>query len=182
MKKFLLCLACFASAHATPAQVIIIRHAEKPSRGNTLSEKGYERAEGLVRLFLEDPRVLQFGTPAAIYAQRPKHERSSLRPIQTIEPLAHVLHLPIEDQFTRTQYPKMVQKVLNDPRYEDKMVLISWAHSVIPQIAEAFGVENAPHKWPRSEFDRLWVITFEKEGSVKFQNLPQRVLKSDSQD
>ena len=34
-----------SSAFAAPAQILILRHGEKPLSGNTLSAQGYQRAE-----------------------------------------------------------------------------------------------------------------------------------------
>lgn len=47
---FLATVSCF-SLHAAPAQIIIIRHAEKPPEGNQLSIKGMERAAALIPFF-----------------------------------------------------------------------------------------------------------------------------------
>ena len=63
-------VACLfaAGAFAGPAQVIIIRHAEKPPVGDDLTPKGRQRAAALVPYFLETPEVLEYKLPAAIYA------------------------------------------------------------------------------------------------------------------
>lgn len=69
---------------------------------------------------------------------------------------------------------------MKNPSYEGKMVLIAWEHRIIPEIAEEFGVMNAPKKWPGEVFDRLWVIDFEGGKPVNFRNLPQRLMFGDS--
>ena len=56
---------------AQPAQVILIRHAEKPPTGNMLNTKGRERAAALVPYLLETDDLTKFGKPVAIYAQQP---------------------------------------------------------------------------------------------------------------
>src|SRR4051812_2923021 len=86
-----------ASCYSHPAQVIIIRHAEKPDDGNELSLRGEERAAALVPYFLKTGELLKFKTPVAIYAQRPKDADSSLRSIETVKPLADALHLKVKD-------------------------------------------------------------------------------------
>jgi len=174
-----LVLACRALAQ--PAEVIIIRHAEKPPQGNELSQQGRERAAALVPYFLETPDVLDFKKPVAIYAQAPKKE-SSVRSIQTVEPLANVLKLTINDSYTRDDFAKMVREIMNNEDYEGHTVLICWEHKVIPEIAKAFGVDDAPTKWPGAAFDRTWSIKFRPDKKPKFKDLPQRLMYGDSDD
>jgi hypothetical protein len=61
-------LVSSTAAWATPAQVLIIRHAEKGASGKDLSSAGDARAQALVGFFENNPEVTQYGTPAAIYA------------------------------------------------------------------------------------------------------------------
>ena len=61
-------------------QVIVIRHGEKPDSGNGLNSQGFARAQALVDFLLNNPAVTKFGTPAAIYAMKPK--RTAPRPPQ----------------------------------------------------------------------------------------------------
>jgi hypothetical protein len=134
--------ACWAyPAEGKPAQVILIRHAEKPPEGDDLSLKGKERAAALVPYFLGRPEVLQFKAPVAIYAQGPKKEGSSRRPVETVKGLAAALKLDVIDKFTHDEYPQMVEEVLARPEYEGKTVLDCWEHKILPDIARAFGVK-----------------------------------------
>ena len=80
----MLALVIACQAMAQPAQVIIIRHAEKPTSGNELSLRGEERAAALVPFFLGADELLEFKTPVAIYAQAQKKETSSIRSIETV--------------------------------------------------------------------------------------------------
>ena len=82
-----------AWAQAMPAQVVIIRHAEKyedPGQIH-LSPKGRTRALALAELFQSEPRVLEFGRPAAIIAQSPTGKKPSRRCLETVAPLAFPL-------------------------------------------------------------------------------------------
>ena len=141
MKKTLagLILACAGAgfltqaALAAPAQVIIIRHGEKPATGNNLCPQGICRADALATVFPE-----QFGTPAAIYAMAPNSEDGSMRPIETVTPLANALGVTINRDFTRLQFSEVVNAIKTNPAYDGKMVLISWEHKVIPRLAQTF--------------------------------------------
>ncbi|HEY7310182.1 MAG TPA: hypothetical protein VH643_12540 [Gemmataceae bacterium] len=177
----LLILLCWVGrADGRPAQVIIIRHAEKPDEGNHLSLKGRERAAALVPYFQGRPEVLKYKTPVAIYAQGAKNEDSSHRPVETVKGLTRALKLEIIDKYTHDEYPKMVAEILATKEYDGRMVLICWEHKVIPDMAKEFGVKNAPGKWHGDIYDRTWVITFPPEGKPSFENLPQKLMFGDS--
>src|SRR5580692_10946714 len=79
-------------AFSAPAQVIILRHAEKPTTGDDLNAKGRQRAAALVPYFLETPEVLEYKTPVAIYAQKSTESHKSRRPVDTIKGLAKALN------------------------------------------------------------------------------------------
>jgi hypothetical protein len=165
---------------AEPAEVVIIRHAEKPDVGNELSLAGRERAGALLPYFLGNPAVLEFGRPVAIYAQAQKHATSSLRSIQTVEPLADALHLKINDAFESDDYKKMVAEIKRETRYDGHTVLICWEHKVIPEIAKEFATDDAPKKWRGDAFDRTWVLTLKSGHRYKFNDLPQKLMFGDS--
>jgi hypothetical protein len=174
-------LICANYSLAEPAEVVIIRHAEKPDEGNELSLAGRERAAALLPYFLGTPAVLEFGRPVAIYAQSQKHATSSLRPIQTVQPLADSLHLKINDTFERDDYKKMVAEIKHERKYDGHTVLICWEHKVIPEIAKEFDADDAPQKWRGNAFDRTWVLTATKNGHrYKFNDLPQKLMFGDS--
>lgn len=169
-----------AQLPALPAQVIIIRHAEKPPQGNELSLKGKERAAALVPYFTETESLILNGTPIAIYAMAAPKGDSSLRPIQTVKPLAEKLGLTLKDKFERDHYKKMVEEIKSDPTYHGKTVLICWEHDLIPEIARALGALQTPNRWPGEVFDRTWVISIAPYGRASFQNLPQRLMYGDT--
>jgi hypothetical protein len=175
-----LCWAC--SADGRPAQVILIRHAEKPPEGDDLSLKGKERAAALVPYFLGRPEVLQFKAPVAVYAQGPKKEGSSRRPVETVKGLARALQLDVIDRYTHEEFPQMVEEILAKKEYEGRMVLICWEHKVLPDIARALGVKKPPAEWHGAVFDRTWVITFVPDRKPSLADLPQRLMFGDSPD
>src|SRR5260221_4153375 len=164
MRRFLVGLIVWLAATtlsiAQPAQVIIIRHAEKPDDGNELSLAGRERAAALVPYFLETDELVEFKTPVAIYAQAQKKATSSVRSFQSVKPLADALHVTVNQSYTRDQHKNMVDEIVHENAYEGHTVLICWEHKVIPDMAAEFGVEDAPKTWHGRDFDRVWIITF----------------------
>lgn len=192
MRKILLTLlfcAIAAPAFAAPAQVILIRHAEKPEYGNELSEKGYKRAEALVNFFRTAPAVTGYGTPVAIYAMAPKNEDSSVRAIQTVKPLANALAITLNTGFTRGQAHKLVADIMENPKYTGRMVLVCWQHGhltdIVRELAEYSPYGPAapvalPAAWPDSSFDRAWIIDLYRGRVLSFKDVPQRLLPGDS--
>ncbi|HEV8051708.1 MAG TPA: histidine phosphatase family protein [Parachlamydiaceae bacterium] len=177
---FITLFSSAANLNALPAQIIIIRHAEKPEQGNELSTKGRERAAAMAPYFSETDYLTTNGTPAAIYAMAAPKGDSSLRPIQTVTPLATLLKMEIKNSFERDNYRKMVEEIKSSPMYHGKTVLICWGHKLIPEIARAFGALQTPGHWPPSVYDRTWSITFSTSGRTTFLNHAQRLMYGDS--
>jgi hypothetical protein len=163
-----------------PAQVILIRHAEKPPEGQELSERGKERAAALAPFFRGRKEVLTFGAPVAIYGERPHKVTSSIRPVETVSPLAHALNQEVIEKFTRKEIDPLAQEILSKPEYAGKMVLVCWEHSMIPPLAKALGCTTAPDKWHGDDFDQLWIITYQIDGTASFRKEPQKLLFGDS--
>lgn len=184
MLRFLLTfsfmLTPFLYLVALPAQVIIIRHAEKPLSGQSLSQKGKERAAALVPFFLNAHDMVVFGAPTAIYAAAAIKETDSKRTAETVQGLADALKITVNNRFEVDDYKAMVSEIKSTPSYTGKTVLICWEHQVIPEIARSFGVLQTPARWPGEVFDRTWVISFQIKGKPVFQNLPQRLMFGDS--
>src|SRR5512137_2536425 len=93
----LLALLLASTASARPAQVILLRHAEKPANeaDDHLSEQGRERAQALVGFFTTNPAVTNRGLPSVLFAPLATRRGHSGRPAETLEPLAKQLRLPI---------------------------------------------------------------------------------------
>ncbi|CCB86015.1 MULTISPECIES: histidine phosphatase family protein [Parachlamydia] len=167
---------------AVPAQIIIIRHGEKTpfQKTTSLAQKGKERAAALVPYFLKDPTVTQYGPPVAIYAQNPSSAFPSLRPIETVTPLAEILHLELNRTYKSNEFVPMLREIMSEPAYDGKMVLICWQRYAIPMIAESLGISSAPKEWRGKDFDRCWLINFHHRAGPSFQNIPQKLLYGDS--
>lgn len=163
-----------------PAQIILLRHAEKPPTGSELDIKGRERAAALVPFFMGAPEMLEHGQPVAVFAQGMKHPQSSQRAIQTAQGIADAIQTPLQKEYTQDQYPEMIIKIRTSKEYDGKNVIICWEHFLIPDIAKALGVKDAPKDWPDDVFDRVWLITFDDKEAPTLRNLPQRLMYGDS--
>jgi hypothetical protein len=174
------CLSVMSYACAMPGQVLIIRHAEKPAQGNSLSLKGKERAAALAPFFIGTPELLTFGAPIVIYAQRPSNQEPSLRPVETVKPLGMALDSIVLTTYSHDEINELVEEIKTKPEYQMKMVLICWEHHDIPQIAKAFGKVDCPKKWNDSVFDRVWMLIFNQDETISFKDMPQQLMYGDS--
>jgi len=103
-----------SNAENTPAlsnaTVLIIRHAEEPSKGDGLSSRGTERAQGYVEYF---KNFTIDGKPLKIdYLFAASDSSNSKRPRLTLEPLAQALGIPIDRQFKSKDFLKLAQNWL----------------------------------------------------------------------
>jgi len=163
------------SPAAGPHIVMIIRHAEKPDDKTDpdLSPQGLERADALAKIIPD-----HFPKPDFLIAT--KRSKGSNRPVETLTPLAKVLHEEIEATFDDDDFAQVAHEVLSDPKYSGKTVLIAWHHQKIPELAKALGVKGAPDEWNSDVFDRVWEITYDN-GTASWKDLPENALPGDSQ-
>jgi hypothetical protein len=162
----LFALLMSASAHTTvaqPAQIILLRHAEKPADPEDphLSPAGVKRAERLVSFIMTDPVMSRFGLPVAVFATQSTKHGNGQRTQETVAPLARALKLPVQTPFLSKDYSALAKLILANPAYAGKTVLICWNHEEITQLAGALGVKSGPQKWKGSVFDKLYVISYQ---------------------
>ncbi len=155
---------------ARPAEVLLIRHAEEPDKGPELNDRGRDRAKALVKLFPS-----RFPKPTVLFAARTTKESS--RSMETLEPLAAALALPVDDRYLDSQYDQLALLLLSEPRYSGGHILICWHRETLPALAAALGAPNPP-KWPSPQYDRIWVIRYTGTKATLSEE-PQRLLKGD---
>ncbi|MDT0350364.1 hypothetical protein [Pseudonocardia charpentierae] len=179
-----------AAEDGPTTMVMVIRHGEKPdgeepgvdAAGNvddsSMTRVGWDRAHGLVDLF--DPAQ---GTPKpglvrpkTIYAAGVTDDGEGQRTRETVDPLADKLGITAETRYGKGQEEELVEHVLAQPG----PTLISWQHSQIPIIAEAFPsvTPTPPSEWPDDRFDVVWTFTKTANG-WHFDQVPELVLPQD---
>jgi hypothetical protein len=179
--SIVLLLACFAQpVFSEPAQIIILRHAEKPDDPDALhlSKEGRQRAQALVKFFTETRKLTKFGEPAALFACHATRGGHGQRPQETLTPLAKYLHKDIQTPYLSKDYKKLAKHILHNAKYEGKTVVICWVHEYLPELAAALGVDPPPPKWKDSVFDRTYLITY-RRGKVDFEEIWQKLLPGD---
>lgn len=139
-----------------PARLVVIRHGEKTGKKSdpNLSPAGTARADRLATYIPET-----FGKPDfLIAAQTSKRSR---RPVETLEPLAAALRLPIDDEFDDSEVKKLVRALRDDPVYRGKSGVISWRHSDIPRLVAALGApESLLPDWHEDDYTTVVVIDY----------------------
>jgi hypothetical protein len=145
-----------------PAQIILIRHADEPTDPHDphLSPAGVERAMRLVSFVTSDPAMTRFGPPVAVFATRTTRHGNGQRTQETVAPLAKALKLPVQTPFTARDFAALAKRVLGDPAYAGKTVLICWNHTEIPRLASALGVRPQPPKWKVGVYNLVYLITY----------------------
>ena len=133
-----------------PLEVFLVRHAEKTKDKTDpdLTPAGYERASELAKLLRS--ANLEF-----------IHSSDYLRTKQTAAPTASVFEKEV---------------LLYDPRdlpgMADKLKAMGGRHLVVghsnttPQLTELLGGDPVSEIYEKSEYDRLYIVTIAKNGSV----------------
>ena len=173
---------CSFTALAKPARVLIIRHGEKPldDKNYDLSAQGYARAQALVDLFSIHPEYAQPALPVAYYATGYIEGKSSARPVETITPLAQRYQKTVLQNIFKDHEDELAREILNNPDYDNQVVMIAWVHQNIPALVKAFGA-GGPDQWDGEEvYDRVWILDFMTDGTITFADRPQNVLPTDS--
>jgi hypothetical protein len=155
-----------------PATILIIRHAEKPTEGDPdLSTEGYARAQLLLKDFMPLGVRPDLPTPQYIFAAAPSSH--SNRSALTVIPLSEALHLQINQDFKDHDYANLAAELLSG-RYAGKVILVSWHHGKIPELAAALGATPPYNPWPDQQFDRIWRIDY-TTGKATLQDLPYEI-------
>jgi hypothetical protein len=165
-------------AYALPKYVLLMRHAEKPAEGNELSPQGWERAKALPELFRRSD-FAAFGSPQALIAMGQKKNSTSQRAIETLSFLAKAINLPIQDDYNRGDEKDVADLLATAPELDQKVVVVCWEHNGLEQIAKNLGFKPKP-QWPGDQYDRVWVISFSKDGTPELADLPEKLLPGDS--
>ena len=178
-------------------QVIVIRHAEKPTSRpkrhgvqedgtndkESLTVRGWQHAGSLAAVFAAAgalPADAGLERPAHIFAAGVGKKRvkaggkavtvgsHSRRPLQTVTPMAARLGLtPVTDHLKGEE-----QALVADALSRPGTVLICWQHEDIPKIGNLIlgNSTTVPQSWPEDRYDLIWVFD-RKGGSWRFRQI-----------
>lgn len=148
------------------AVILIIRHAEKPAEGMTLSPAGEKRAEAYVEYF---KKLTLEGKPVKLdHLFATADSKSSERPRLTVEPLGKAIGLKPDVRFKNKNVADLARELQSKSHGEH--ILICWHHGEIPSLVEALGENPAAllpgGKWPTEEFSWVLLLRFDGEGRL----------------
>ena len=147
-----------------------MRHAEKTGEAGDrgLSPAGTARAERLATWIPE-----AFGRPDFLIAaaDSPKSRRSNL----TLESLARASRLTIDDTVENADFKILAARLLADPRYAGKFVVVAWHQGKLPKLADALGAPagSYPDKWGRETYDRILRLDYGEGGAPRVEEMRQ---------
>ena len=146
------------SSNTSLQKVVIIRHAEKPDKGDNLSCKGFNRS-------LQLPAVLyaKFKLPDRVFVPSMDNTKSAnhLRMFETIIPFVIKYNLSINSKYDVDDVKDAAEAILRSKGY----VLAVWEHDRIDNLAKALGADTKGMKWSDDDFDSIWILDF-KNGKV----------------
>eukprot|EP00427_Karlodinium_veneficum_P035800 CAMPEP_0169279206 /NCGR_PEP_ID=MMETSP1016-20121227/54825_1 /TAXON_ID=342587 /ORGANISM="Karlodinium micrum, Strain CCMP2283" /LENGTH=206 /DNA_ID=CAMNT_0009367199 /DNA_START=1 /DNA_END=621 /DNA_ORIENTATION=- len=134
------------------AYMNIIRHGEKcPDSGDDLTKVGYARADYLGRCMSSDSLsdAMPFGKATAVMAGEGKN---SLRPKETVTPLANKLNLTLHMPCTKGEAACFAENALQYLSDRGTLV-VAWAHESIPPLITALQIPDVPKEyqdWPQA--------------------------------
>lgn len=131
--------------------LLVMRHAEKPDDDTDrhLSPDGQVRAQNLVAYI-----PATFGKPGAIIAAADSH--NSVRPRETVTPLAGALFLPVQMPYEDAQYAELAAS-LRGGTFGQSLIVVCWHHHEIPRFMHALGAAagSYPAKWDEQVFNLI---------------------------
>lgn len=181
-----------AFAEEPVQRIMLIRHAEKPTSAgapygitaqgirddHALIVDGWTRAGALVELFAPSDGRMRLGLsrPAHVFATLPGKANESLRPMQTVTPLAQRLGMRVDTAFAFGEERQLAKHLLKTPG----VMLTAWQHQHIPLIVRELGFEHlgVPAIWPGDRFDMVFVFT-RTASTWTFAQIPQLLLAGD---
>lgn len=134
-------------------KIVLIRHAEKPKKGDNLTCQGLNRSMQLSSLL-----YARFGVPSSTYipamalGDSTKHSRM----FQTIIPFAVKYNLALTSKFMENDSAAIAGDILQ----KKGTVLVIWEHKRISSIVRALGIKDNGLRWPDDDYDSIWIISF----------------------
>lgn len=156
-------VAIFATSLACPclsaewALINLIRHGERDNNASNphLAKAGYERAAYIARCVATSHHTLAFpfGPPSRLLASlrspKAKGEKQSVRPLETLAPLAAKLGIEVDNHVDMGDVDSFVRYVQRMETGET--LFVAWQHWFLTFLVEALGFEGlVPTTFPRS--------------------------------
>ena len=153
-----------------PRRILLLRHAEKPDdpKSPDLEEVGVARAAKLATYI-----PATFGRPDFVFAAAVA--KDSVRSYLTMSPLCEAIGIPLDASFKGKKYQDLATKLLSDPAYTDRMVVVCWSHNELPELAEALNARKGdyPDPWDPGVFNLILQLDYDKGGEPTVTSVTQ---------
>lgn len=151
--------------------VLVIRHAEKPEQGSSLTAQGFARAQAYSSYF--HPFHFEGSTLEIKSLFAASDQKKSMRPRLTLEPLSQVTGIALNTEFSSDDGQSIVNALRSSPHPQP--VLIAWRHGHIPQLLRSFGANPETllpqGKWQEDVYDLVIVLHFDDRGQLDRQTV-----------
>ncbi len=161
--------------------VHVIENANQKNTGNDDSDDDDDDDDG-DKVHLITSSDAKWPAPSYLYATNPGQRKNTkvrnYREIETIQPLATKLSLPINSKYgmnNKDDLTNELYKLLQNGTLCNKVVLISWKHEDIPRLARSLGCgpdDGCPLEWDGDDFDSTWQLFY----SYRVQKYPTKSL------
>jgi hypothetical protein len=144
-----------------PGKILLLRHAEKPDgpRNPDLTEAGRARADKLAQFI-----PATFGKPDFVFAAAVA--KNSVRAYLTMRPLCDAIGVALDASTKAKAYRDLATRLLSDPVFAGKLVVICWAHGELPKFADALNAPKGdyPDPWDDSVFNLILQLDYSGSG------------------
>lgn len=152
--------------------VLLMRHCEKfgheaeDADGNQhCSYLGFERAHFLPTLFdgqKADGSGKGWPQPFALFALTSQRtENRNFREIETLIPLSNEYGLEIQSNMTGNKdMTAAIMSGLSTGHWCSKLVVVSWKHDKMGDLARRLGCSDCPTEYPDGIFDTVWQLKY----------------------
>jgi len=182
MFKTLLTIAALIdlSVNALPQKIILLQGAENTVDSSNLLELtfvGKERAAALPYLLLSDPNFF-LSFPKALITVKSEDNKNIF--IEFLKPFSELINIDIQSQNSLDDVQSVASYVLTSNEFNNQNILIVWPNENMENLIKNLKVDEPFKKWPKDVYDRVFVITYDKNGNGSLQDLPQKLLINDS--
>jgi hypothetical protein len=162
--------------------VLVIRHAEKPDKGNELTPAGEERAKAYIHYFKNFTVDAKPVTVNYLFAAADSD--GSHRPRLTLEPFSKAMGMTIDQRFAAKQGQGLANELRAKPH--GGCVLICWHHGQIPELLQALGADPNKllpgGKWPDNTFGWVIQLRYDDQGQlVKATRINEKLMPDDEE-
>ena len=175
-----------AAPNGCEATIVLVRHCEKGSLKSHCDYLGYERSVYLASLF-GPSREDRYPSPTQIFALQPGHRHnprhSNFREIETVSVVADKVNVTINSDYTTSSKGRLAKLLLRQIKHGqlcNKMVLVAWKHSDIPNLARKLGcgpLEGCPYDYKGKDFDSIWQLKYVKRSEFNNNRIPRKRRK-----